>query len=181
MHVESVYIEGLKIIHLDCYEDERGFFVERFKLSKFLEENLETNFIQDNHSCSLPNVIRGLHYQHNPSQGKLVSCISGSIFDVAVDLRSNSKTFGKHFSIILDQSKLFWIPEGFAHGFCALGNKESHLYYKISNGEYSSKNEGGVIWNDKDLNINWPIENPVISEKDYNLQSFSSYKKNVIF
>ena len=181
MQIEEVFIEGLKVIKLNLYGDSRGFFVEKFKLSEFKKHNLPCNFVQDNYSKSSPNVVRGLHYQYNPEQGKLVGCAFGRIFDVAVDIRKNSKTLGKYFSIILDQATLLWIPPGFAHGFCAINDNEAGLHYKITNGEYNSKGEGGIMWNDSDLNIKWPVKNPIISEKDNKQQSFSEYLKDTKF
>ena len=181
MQIENTPIEGLKIIKLDLHGDDRGFFVEKFKLSKFKEFGLPTDFVQENHSKSSPNVIRGLHYQFNPKQEKLVGCTSGKIFDVAVDIRKNSATLGKSFGVILDQATLFWIPAGFAHGFCAMGSETADLYYKITGGEYNASGEGGIMWNDPDLNINWWIENPIISNRDKNQQSFKEYLQNPKF
>ncbi len=181
MKVLNTDIEGLRIIKLNVYNDERGFFVEKFKLSKFEEAGLPTNFIQENHSRSLPRVIRGLHYQYDPPQGKLVSCTKGKICDIAVDIRKDSKTLGKHFSIDLDQSTLLWIPPGFAHGFCTIGEESADLVYKITDGEYNPKGEGGIMYNDQDINIDWKIKSPLVSEKDQNLQSFKDYLLNPKF
>jgi dTDP-4-dehydrorhamnose 3,5-epimerase len=181
MQVKETNIKDLKIINLDLYGDDRGFFVEKFKLSEFKKHNLPIDFAQDNHSKSSPNVIRGLHYQYNPAQGKLVGCTSGKIFDVAVDIRKDSPTLGKYFSIILDQATLLWVPSGFAHGFCAIGNQPADLYYKITGGEYNSQGEGGIKWNDPDINIDWPVQNPIISNRDQNQQSFAEYLKNTKF
>tara|TARA_Y100000389_G_scaffold186385_1_gene206695 strand:+ start:3968 stop:4513 length:546 start_codon:yes stop_codon:yes gene_type:complete len=181
MQIEDTPLDGLKIIKLNLYGDDRGFFVEKFKLSKFKEFGLPTDFIQDNHSKSAPNVIRGLHYQFNPAQGKLVGCTSGKIFDVAVDIRKDSPTLGKYFGIILDQATLLWIPPGFAHGFCAFGNETADLYYKISGGEYSPDGEGGIMWNDHDISIDWKIDNPIISDRDKGQISFQEYLKDPKF
>jgi dTDP-4-dehydrorhamnose 3,5-epimerase len=181
MQVKNTYIKDLKIINLNLYGDDRGFFVEKFKLSEFKKHNIPTDFVQDNHSKSAPNVIRGLHYQHQPAQGKLVGCTSGKIFDVVTDIRKNSPTLGKNFSIILDQVTLLWVPAGFAHGFCAIGKQPADLYYKITGGEYSAEGEGGIMWNDPDININWPAENPIISHRDQNQQSFKKYLENIKF
>ncbi len=181
MQIEDTPLDGLKIIKLNLYGDDRGFFVEKFKLSKFKEFGLPTDFIQDNHSKSAPNVIRGLHYQFNPAQGKLVGCTSGKIFDVAVDIRKDSPTLGKYFGIILDQATLLWIPPGFAHGFCAFGNETADLYYKISGGEYSPDGEGGIMWNDHDIGIDWKIDNPIISDRDKGQISFQEYLKDPKF
>lgn len=181
MQVQETNIEGLKIIKLDLHGDDRGFFVEKFKLSEFKKHNLPTDFVQDNHSKSAPNVVRGLHYQYNPAQGKLVGCTSGKIFDVAVDIRKDSPTLGKSFGLVLDQATLFWVPAGFAHGFCAIGDEPADLYYKITGGEYNSQGEGGILWDDPDLNIEWPVDNPIISQRDQNQQSFKQYLQDIKF
>ena len=173
MKIINTFIKDLKIIELDIYHDERGFFVERFNEQKFKELGIATNFVQDNSSRSMPRVIRGLHYQNNPDQAKLVGCTSGRIWDVAVDIRSDSATFGKYFAIELsgENGKLLYIPAGFAHGFCVLGDENADVTYKVD-GFYSKEGEGGIIYNDPTLAINWPIKNPIISEKDTKLPSF---------
>ena len=182
MKIINTKIPDLKIIKLDLYEDNRGFFVEKFKLSKFKQLGLNCNFVQDNHSLSKPNIIRGLHYQYDGPQGKLVSAIGGNIFDVAVDIRKNSPYFGQYISIILDDSTLFWIPAGFAHGFCNVSkNKNVHLYYKITDYEYKKDGEAAILWNDPDLNIDWPIKTPIISEKDKHAMSFNQYQQDPKF
>ena len=180
--VQNCNIEGLKIVELDIYNDERGFFVERYNEKKFKELDLPINYVQDNCSYSLPSVVRGLHYQRNPDQAKLVGCISGAILDLAVDIRKNSPTFGKYFSIELSASngKLLYIPAGFAHGFCVLGNEPAHVMYKVDS-HYSKEGEGGIIYNDPTLNIFWPLKNPIVSEKDKELPTFLDYSKNPKF
>ena len=172
-------IENLKIVQLDIYEDPRGFFTERFNKDKFQELGLITEYFQDNWSLSKPGVLRGLHYQNNPSQTKLVGCISGRIWDVAVDIRPKSKTFGQHFAMELNEyeGKMLYIPSGFAHGFCVIGNKPAHVMYKADN-KYSKEGEGGLIYNDKDLDIKWPIKNPILSDKDLLLPKFSDLKND---
>ncbi len=167
MKIIKTAIKDIIIITLDIYNDERGFFVEKFNKDKFAQLNLPTNFVQDNHSRSKPKVLRGLHYQTNPAQGKLVNCISGKIQDIIVDIRKDSPTYKKYISIELseDDNKLIWIPAGFAHGFCVLGNKAADVIYKTDN-LYNPDGEKGIIWNDPDLNIKWQIENPIISKKD---------------
>lgn len=152
------------------FHDERGYFFEIFHNSIFNQNGINGNFVQDNFSYSKKNVIRGLHFQANPkAQAKLVTVFSGEIFDVAVDLRKNSSTFGKWVSEILSEHnhKSLYIPEGFAHGFCVL-SKEATISYKI-NQEYSPEHECGVVWNDPELNISWPISKPILSKKDQNL------------
>jgi len=169
-------INDLKTITLDLYHDDRGFFVERFNQEKFAELGLPVDYFQDNHSLSYPNVIRGLHYQQNPSQAKVVGCISGRIWDVAVDIRIKSPTFGKYFAIELsgENGKMLYIPAGFAHGFCVLGDEPANVLYKVDN-KYSKEGDGGIRFDDCDLNIEWPIKNPIISQKDQNLPTLQEY------
>ena len=177
MKIETALIADLKIIQLDIYQDSRGFFVERFNKKTFDELGLPTEYFQDNFSHSLPKVIRGLHYQQNPSQAKLLGCIRGKIWDVAVDIRKNSPTFGQYFAIELsgDNGKLLYIPAGFAHGFCVLGDEPADVTYKVDN-QYSKEGDGGIAYNDLDLNIKWPIKDPIISPKDQSLHSFKQYQ-----
>jgi dTDP-4-dehydrorhamnose 3,5-epimerase len=180
MNIETFPIEGLKLITLKSFADERGFFVERFKHSAFRDLGLPTEFVQDNFSKSIPGTLRALHFQFDQPQGKLVTCLRGKIFDVAVDLRRNSKTFGQHVSTILtgDMPQCFWIPEGFAHGFYAFGDSEADVMYKCTS-EYNPKGESGILWSDSALAIQWPIENDklILSPKDRVLPTFADYKK----
>ncbi len=161
-------IEGVKLVIPKVFEDERGFFLESYKKSDFYNNGIEVEFNQDNHSKSTKGVLRGLHYQKNPKgQAKLVRCIKGEIFDVAVDIRKNSHTFGRWVGEKLSESNkyMLYIPEGFAHGFLVLSD-EAELIYKASN-EYSKEHDRGILWNDPDININWGINySPVLSEKD---------------
>ena len=174
MKITNTFIEGLKVIELDIYSDSRGFFVERFNKKSFQELGIPYEYIQDNFSQSIPNVIRGLHYQNNPSQAKLVGCVRGNIWDVAVDIRKNSPTFGQYFGIELsgENGKLLYIPAGFAHGFCVLGDVLADVSYKVD-GIYNKAGEGGIAYNDPTLNINWPIKNPIVSDKDKLLPQFN--------
>ena len=152
------------------FSDKRGFFLESFKDSEFFSNGIKTKFVQDNFSHSVKGVLRGLHYQKNSNaQAKLVSAFTGEIFDVAVDVRKNSPTFGKWVGEILSDKnhKSLYIPEGFAHGFCVL-SEEADVFYKVNN-EYSPENERGIIWNDPEININWPINVPVLHNKDSEL------------
>jgi len=178
MKITETFIKDLKIIELDIFHDNRGFFVERFNEKKFAELGLATNFVQDNFSRSKPGVIRGLHYQNNPSQAKLVGCVTGRIWDVAVDIRAGSPSFGQHFAIELsgENGKLLYIPAGFAHGFCVLGDDPADVSYKVDN-FYSKEGEGGIIYNDPTLAIKWPVKNAIISEKDMQLPSFADFRK----
>ncbi len=167
MKVQSTEISGLKVIELDIWRDSRGFFTERFRADKFQAEGLPFEFVQDNWSRSLPKVLRGLHFQRNPNQGKLVGVTSGTIWDVAIDLRKSSPTYGKYFSVELsgENGRLLWVPGGFAHGFCVLGSEPADVIYKVDC-LYNPKTEGGICWNDPALNIAWPVERPLVSEKD---------------
>lgn len=182
MEILSTPFAGLKIVQLKIYHDNRGFFVERFNKKLFQDLSLPVDYFQDNHSLSSPNVIRGLHFQNNPSQAKLVGCLRGKILDVAVDIRKDSPTLGKYFSIELsaENGKLLFIPAGFAHGFAVLGNEPADVMYKVDN-QFSKEGDGGIRFNDPDLKIDWQIANPIISDKDKNLPLFADYLKNPKF
>jgi dTDP-4-dehydrorhamnose 3,5-epimerase len=160
-------IPGLLLIRPGVFQDARGFFCETYKRSEFAANGISVDFVQDNHSLSTRGVIRGLHYQLPPfPQGKLVSVTSGHVWDIAVDIRPGSPTFGKWVAVELsdENNHLLWIPSGFAHGFIALSNAV-HLVYKCTS-EYHKESEAGIRWNDPGLGIRWPLENVVISEKD---------------
>lgn len=165
---EKLEIDGLVLIKPKVFGDNRGFFMESYKKSDFVQNGINCEFIQDNHSKSTKGVLRGLHYQAPPkAQAKLVRCIKGKIYDVAVDLRANSKTFGKWVKVELsdENNYMLFIPEGFAHGFVVLSD-EAELIYK-TNTEYSSQHDRGVLWCDKDINVDWGIDfEPILSEKD---------------
>lgn len=182
MHVEPLTLEGLTLITLAVHGDERGFFVERFNQESFEEAGLPTAYFQDNHSRSAPNILRGLHYQHAPAQGKLVGVIHGRILDVAVDIRAGSTTYGQHVAVELSDmnGKLLWVPPGFAHGFCVLGNAPADVMYKVS-APYNPAGEGGIAFNDPELAIDWPLKTPQISARDQQQQSFAKYKKDPVF
>jgi len=179
MEIIETGIKDLVVIKPRVFRDDRGYFFESFNRSKldFLGNNLE--FVQDNQSLSQKDVLRGLHFQNPPyAQAKLVSVIQGSVLDVAVDIRKQSPTYGKSFSIVLDgidKSQLF-IPAGFAHGFKTLENN-TIFFYKCSN-YYNKESEGCLLWNDPNLNINWDIENPILSEKDKTGEFFYSFISN---
>ncbi|MFZ9596419.1 MAG: dTDP-4-dehydrorhamnose 3,5-epimerase [Bdellovibrionia bacterium] len=175
MKIDKTNLEGVLSIELDLWKDHRGFFIERFNNEKFLEANLPTQFVQDNHSRSNPGVLRGLHFQTQPAQGKLVGAIRGRIWDVAVDIRPYSETFGQYFGIELSSEKgnLLWIPPGFAHGFCVLGEEPADVLYKVD-AIYNPKTEGGILWNDSKLQIPWPISDPIISERDLKLPTLEA-------
>lgn len=179
MKIEDLPLAGLKLITLAVHGDERGFFVERFHEDRFREAGLPAHFAQDNHSRSAPNILRGLHYQYNKPQGKLVGVSHGRIWDVAVDIRPDSPTYGQYYAQELSDlnGKLMWIPPGFAHGFCVLGNTPADVSYKCT-AVYNPQGEGGISYNDPDINIGWPVKNPTISERDKKQQSFADYRRS---
>lgn len=159
-------IDGVCIIEPTVFEDERGYFMESYEKSDFEKIGVVGEFVQDNQSCSKKGVLRGLHFQKNHSQAKIVRCIKGEVFDVAVDLRPGSRTYGKWEGVILSEEnkKMFYIPRGFAHGFLVLSDI-AEFCYKVDN-IYDHESEGGLQWNDKDVNIKWPDINGLTSE-DY--------------
>lgn len=172
MEFRKTSIEGLIEIYPRIFGDARGHFFESYRQDIFAQNGIPFQFVQDNQSFSTAGVLRGLHFQKAPfSQGKLVRVVTGKVIDVAVDIRPNSPTFGKHQKFILDASlqNMVYIPEGFAHGFAAL--EDSIFSYKCTN-NYNKASEGGIIWNDPDLNIDWGIKNPNVSEKDLELTTF---------
>jgi len=175
MNFEKNFIEGLLILNPKVFTDNRGYFLESYNKST-LDTIIGVDFVQDNESCSQKDVLRGLHFQKPPfAQAKLVRVIKGAVLDIAVDLRKNSSTYGKHLKTILSEEnkKQFYIPKGFAHGFLVL---EDHTIfsYKCSN-YYNKDSEISLLWNDKTLNIDWEIENPIISEKDTKAQKFAAF------
>lgn len=162
-------IEGLCVIEPAMFKDERGYFMETYNQKDFQEAGLDMVFVQDNQSMSSKGVLRGLHFQKEYPQGKLVRAVRGTVFDVAVDLRESSKTYGKWFGVELsaENKKQFYIPEGFAHGFLVLSD-EAEFAYKCTD-FYHPGDEGGIIWNDPDIGVEWPIEEGmqvIVSEKD---------------
>jgi dTDP-4-dehydrorhamnose 3,5-epimerase len=179
MKVTELPIKGLKLVELQVFSDARGFFVERFNEAKFRAASLPTHFVQDNHSKSIPNVVRGLHFQTGPAQGKLVGTLRGRIWDVAVDLRPESETFAQHYGVELSDlnGKLLWIPKGFAHGFCVIGDEPADVMYKVD-APYSPQTDGGIVWNDPELKIQWPVSEPILSDKDAKLGSFAQYREH---
>lgn len=175
-------IEGLKVIDNEPFFDDRGYFFEAYNENDFIKLGIDKKFVQDNQSKSVKGVLRGLHFQINFPQAKLVRCIKGKVYDVAVDIRKGSPTFGKYYGIILDSEKhnMFYIPENFAHGFLVLSD-EAEFLYKVTD-FYHPNDEGGIIYNDKDINIDWPIENDmniILSEKDKVHKTFKEYKSNI--
>jgi len=167
------------VIEAKSFSDERGFFFESFKESDFTSNGIDTKFVQDNISHSIKNVLRGLHYQKNPkAQGKLVTVITGEIFDVAVDIRVGSPTFGKWVGETLSEKnhKSLYVPRGFAHGFCVQSN-EADVLYKVDN-EYSSQDERGILWNDPTLKIDWKVNTPILTKRDLELPLLNEIDNN---
>lgn len=169
------------MIELKCHADSRGHFVERWNKQRFVDLDLP-EFVQDNFSRSGRGVVRGLHYQYERPQGKLVTCLRGKILDVLVDVRSGSPTFGRHCSIELDgdSSTWLWIPPGFAHGFSVLSDDGADVWYKVDQ-DYNSRGEGGIRWDDPALAIDWRVREPHLSDRDRALPSFSDYSRSPAF
>jgi dTDP-4-dehydrorhamnose 3,5-epimerase len=160
-------IADVKVIVPKVFEDDRGLFMETYVRESFLAAGIDAEFVQDNYSVSEASVLRGLHYQHgDAAQGKLVQCTGGVIFDVAVDLRTDSPTFGESVSMILSEHnrKMLWIPRGFAHGFLTL-SRTAEVRYKLDN-EYAPDREAGIYWDDPSLGVDWPVDDPILADKD---------------
>jgi len=182
MEITKTSLEGLLVIKPDLFPDERGYFYESFNTCKFQENNIETNFVQDNVSKSYKGTVRGLHYQvGDKAQGKLCHVLLGKVLDVAVDLRLNSPTFGKHFSVELSEENhlQLWIPVGFAHGFSVLSDIVI-FQYKCTN-FYSKENERAILFSDPVLNIDWKVANPIVSAKDLKASPFRESEKEMFF
>lgn len=178
--VETCNIEGLKIITPEVRGDSRGFFMESYNKNDFIAAGIDVEFVQDNHSASGKDVLRGLHFQINYPQDKLVRCLRGRVFDVAVDLRPGSKTFGEWFGVELSEEnkKQFFVPRGFAHGFYVMSDY-AEFAYKCSD-FYHPNDEGGLMFDDPDLGVKWPFEDKTklnLSDKDTRHPSFAQYKK----
>ena len=175
MKATPLAIPEVLLLEPNVFTDERGFFFESFNHTAFERAvGRPVNFVQDNHSSSRQHVLRGLHYQSDPkAQGKLVRCIRGEIFDVAIDIRPDSPTRGTWVSAILSGTNhdALYIPAGFAHGFCVLSEEADVMY--ACTAEYSPAHERGIIWNDPTFNIKWPIEHPILSDKDAKNSTFS--------
>jgi dTDP-4-dehydrorhamnose 3,5-epimerase len=179
--VTKCNIDGIHVIEPTVFGDERGYFMETYNQNDFAEAGLDMKFVQDNQSMSVKGVLRGLHFQKQFPQGKLVRAIRGSVFDVAVDIRQDSQTYGQWFGIILsdENKKQLYIPEGFAHGFLVL-SEEAEFCYKCTD-FYHPGDEGGIIWNDPEIGIKWPIEEGMklaFSDKDTKWSGFLDYTNN---
>ncbi len=176
--VETCNIEGLKVVTPKVFEDSRGYFMETYNQNDFIEAGIDVTFVQDNQSASSKNVLRGLHFQINYPQDKLVRVVKGRVFDVAVDLRPGSKTFGEWFGVELSEEnkKQFFIPKGFAHGFYVMSDY-AEFTYKCSD-FYHANDEGGIRFDDPDIGIKWPFEDKdalILSEKDTKWGGFKEY------
>ncbi len=179
---EPLDIPDLILVKPKVFGDERGFFMETYKASEFKKNGINYDFVQDNHSKSQKGVLRGLHYQLRPmEQGKLVRCIRGRIWDVAVDIRKGSPWYGKWVAVELSEENklMLWIPPGFAHGFVALEDN-TEVIYKVTK-EYSPELERGIIWNDPDIGIDWPVKNPKLSERDSRLPPLREAENNFLY
>jgi len=173
MRITATNLIDCYIIEPDVFGDDRGFFLETFHADRYAElVGINIPFVQDNHSRSAKNVLRGLHFQKTKPQGKLVRVVRGEVYDVCVDLRKKSKTFGMHTGVNLSEKnkKQMWVPPGFAHGFVVL-SEVADFEYKCTD-FYDPSDEGSILWNDTELDINWQIKNPIISEKDANANLF---------
>lgn len=176
MKVSNTPIAGLLIIEPTIWRDDRGYFFESYNRQAYKKIGVDVEFLQDNQSSSKKGALRGLHCQKAPfEQGKLVRVIKGKVWDVAVDIRKESETYGQHFGLELSEENQlqFWIPPGFLHGFLTLEN-DTIFSYKCTN-VYNKESEMGVIWNDENLTIDWHFDHPIVSEKDKNLPSFSEF------
>ena len=176
MDIIKTKIADLYIVKPDVFEDLRGYFFESYNKEKFIRLGIDQNFVQDNESMSQKGVLRGLHFQKPPfAQGKLVRVMQGAVLDVAVDIRKNSPTYGEWVAVELTQKNkwMYWIPPGFAHGFVALQDN-TVFFYKCTN-VYNKESEGSILWNDPTLNIDWGIDDPVLTEKDKQSPKFSEF------
>lgn len=173
MEVKDTAVQGAKIIQPKVFGDERGFFLETFQAERYAAAGIDLPFVQDNHSRSSKGVLRGLHFQKTKPQGKLVRVVRGEVFDVAVDIRPNSPTFGRWEGVILSEENKtqFWVPPGLAHGFVVLSDT-ADFEYKCTD-YYDPSDEGCLIWDDPYLAIDWPISDPLLSEKDRQAKTFS--------
>lgn len=181
-HFQPLALQDVVLITSQAFEDERGLFMETYKRSAFEAGGIPEIFVQDNHSRSVRNVLRGLHYQKHPkAQGKLVGVIRGEIFDVAVDLRRGSPTYGHWVHAILSERdcRMLYVPVGFAHGFCVLSH-EADVVYRVT-AEYAPELERGLLWSDPALNIRWPVQDPILSPKDARLPLLKEADHNFVY
>ena len=179
MRVIDLELAGLKLIQPVVFGDERGFFLETYNALRYKDVGIDATFEQDNHSRSVKGTLRGLHYQSSPGQAKLVRVSFGRIWDVAVDIRPESSTFGRWHAVELDAEKneQLYVPVGFAHGFCVL-SEFAEVQYKVSS-PYDAKTECGLSYADPDLNVSWPVTSPLLSARDQQAESFASFRARV--
>ena len=175
--IESVHLGAITVIKPEVFEDDRGFFLEAFREDQFEKNGLPSRFVQDNHSRSVKDVVRGLHFQWEPAMAKLMRVILGEAFLVAVDIRTGSPTLGQWYGEIISaqNKKQIWAPAGFARGFAVLSN-HAEIEYKCT-GFYNQQGESGILWNDPEIGIEWPVKNPILSEKDQNAQALAEWLK----
>lgn len=174
MNVIKTKLQGCVVIEPTVFGDDRGFFLETFQAERYADlAGITSPFVQDNHSRSAKGVLRGLHFQKNKPQGKLIRVVKGEVYDVALDIRQGSPTFGQWEGIILSEENKtqLWVPPGFAHGFVVLSDT-ADFEYKCTD-YYDPSDEGSILWNDPELNIPWPIDNPKLSEKDANAKKLA--------
>src|SRR5579871_516236 len=175
LRIESTHLNGIMVLAPEVFQDERGFFLEVFRADQFRELGLPTDFQQDNHSRSVKNVVRGLHFQWQPPMGKLMRVTLGSAFLVAVDIRKGSPTLGEWFGLEVSAAnkRQIWAPAGFARGFCVL-SEHAEIQYKCT-GIYNNKAESGILWNDPAIGIEWPVSDPILSNKDAQAQTLEQW------
>jgi dTDP-4-dehydrorhamnose 3,5-epimerase len=175
IHIESEYLNGIKVIVPDVFKDERGFFMESFRADYFKNSGIPTDFLQENHSGSVRGVVRGLHFQYDKPMGKMIRATTGTVYLVEVDIRKNSPTLGQWVGIEIsaENRRQVWIPPGFANGFCVV-SEYAEIQYKCT-AIYNPAGETGIRWNDPALKIQWPVENPVLSAKDEVAQTLEEW------
>ncbi len=175
LEIESIHMGAVAVLKSEFFQDDRGFFVEEFRADQFKELGLPHNFVQENHSGSVKNVLRGIHFQWNPPMAKLMRVLSGTAFLVAVDIRKKSPTLGQWFGIEVssDERRQLYAPAGFARGFCVLSDFAEIQY--LCTGVYNPKGESGIRWNDPEVGIDWPVKDPILSSKDEKAQSLNEW------
>ncbi len=180
MKILSTDFPGLKVVEPTLHQDERGYFFESYRTDLLAEAGIHNRFVQDNLSRSTHGVLRGLHYQLHHGQGKLVSCTKGDVFDVALDVRRNSPTFGQVFAVTLSEKnhRSVYIPPGFAHGFCVV-SAYAIFQYKCTT-KYMPEDEYGIVWNDAELGIEWPVDNPILSDRDQRFPTLSNQEQTLL-
>ena len=179
MEVEQLPLSGLLLVKPSVFRDGRGFFIETYSAPRYRAAGIVETFVQDNHSQSGRGTLRGLHYQSSPGQAKLIRVARGEIYDVAVDIRPDSPTFGQWYGATLDAEShaQLYVPVGFAHGFCVT-SESADVVYKVSS-VYDPKTESGLRWNDPDIGVKWPFDAPILSERDQKTETFAEYTKRV--